>query len=92
MIKICRVVSQTDPVDITTKEGPSQKCFVRLKEIGNIYAEEFNCSVLGNQATVKFEKGDVVAAVLHFSVHEAAGNMFQDVTAKDIVKLRGDLL
>lgn len=88
--RICRVVSQTEAVSVPTKSGDSiLKCYLRLKEIGSDYADEFNCAVLGNLAQTHFEKGDVVAVALRFRVNERDGNLYQDITASDIIRLKG---
>lgn len=84
---ICRVVSQTEPVSVTTKNGVLAKSYVRLKGIGGDYDDEFVCSVLGNLAQVKFIEGEVVAAALRFRIFENNGNVYQDVSASNIYKL-----
>jgi len=88
-IGFCRVVSQTPPVSVQTKEGKQlSKCYVRLKALGGDSADEFVCAVLGNLAEVRFLSGELVAAVLRFRVYEANGGVYQDVTATDIVKVK----
>ncbi len=88
--RICRVVSQTEAVSVPTKSGDTiQKCYLRLKEIGSDYADEFNCAVLGNLAQTRYQKGEVVAVALRFRVNEREGNLYQDITATDIVRVKG---
>lgn len=85
---ICRVVSQTEPSTVTTKNGEQlAKNFIRLKEVGDDFTDEFTCAVLGNLATVKFQKGDMVVAVLRFRIFESNGNTYQDVSATEIKKI-----
>ena len=85
---ICRVVSQTEPVSVTTKNGEQlSKSYVRLKGVGGDYDDEFVCSVLGNLAQVKFLEGDKVVASLRFRIFENNGNIYQDVSATNIFKL-----
>ncbi|MBQ8155161.1 MAG: hypothetical protein IJ082_02420 [Prevotella sp.] len=85
---ICRVVSQTEPVSVTTKNGEQlAKSYVRLKGVGGDYDDEFVCSVLGNLAQVKFLEGDNVVASLRFRIFENNGNIYQDVSATNIFKL-----
>lgn len=85
---ICRVVSQTQKVSITTKEGnPMSKCNIRLKAIGGPYADEFWCSVLGTQADLEFQSDEKVAVVLKHTIHENNGNIFNDVTVSEIIKI-----
>lgn len=90
MVKILKVVGQTEPIEVTSKkqEGQKiQKCIIRLKEIGDNYTE-YVATVLGNGATVKYQEGELVAADLSFSSHENQGVYYQDVLAREIVKLK----
>ena len=84
---ICRVLSQTEATLVKTKDGDKQKCFVRLKETGDNFTDEYNCTVMGNLAQVKFQVGEVVAAAIKFRLHEFEGNTYQDITAEDIVQI-----
>ena len=84
-----RVEGQTDPTEITKRDGTKMnKCFVRLKELGSEYSDEFYAVVLGNGASVKYQKGELVAAQLRFSTHENNGAFYQDVVAQEIVRLK----
>ncbi len=60
------------------------KCYVRLKELGNEYADEYIAAVLGNGASVRYQKGEIVSVSLRFQTHEN----YQDVVAQEIVKLK----
>lgn len=85
---ICKVVSQTEPSFVTTQKGEQlAKSYIRLKELGGDYADEYSCAVLGNLAQCRFQPGETVAATLRFRIFENNGNSYQDVTAIDIVKL-----
>ena len=85
---ICRVVSQTEKVSITTKEGnPMSKCNIRLKAIGGLYSDEFWCSELCQQADIEFNSGELVDVVMKHTIHENNGNIFNDVTVSEIVKV-----
>jgi len=67
--------------------GQTAKCVIRLRELGSSYADEYVCTMFGNLAQCVFYEGDVVAASLRFQVHEANGNLYQDIVVNDIVKL-----
>lgn len=83
----CRVVSKTEPVSVTKKNGePLSKCFIRLKVVGGDYTDEFYGSLLGNAATIDYKPGEVVDAVLSFKVFEANGNQFQDVQINELIR------
>ena len=78
--EMLRVVSQGNVSYIpSTKQegGQLAKCEIRLKMLGGSkFGDEF----------IAYE-GDVVAAVLRFSVHEVNGCLYQDVVCNDMVKL-----
>ncbi len=87
--RILRVEGQTDPTTITKKDGTQMpKCYVRLKELGNEYADEYIAAVLGNGASVRYQKGELVSVSLRFQTHENNGAFYQDVVAQEIVKLK----
>ena len=67
--------------------GQMAKCSIQLREFGGKYENEYLCSVFGNLAECKFAEGDLVVASLRFQVHEANGNLYQDIVVNDIVKL-----
>ena len=82
---IYKVISQTNPIDINTQNGPSQKSIIVLQELGGQYQNTYAAALFGNQ--VKFYPGDLVAAAFRFSAREHNGNYFQDVTINEIRKL-----
>lgn len=87
---VFRVVSQGVVTYVpSTKEDSGQlaKCVIRLKELGGKYENEYACTMFGNSALGKFYEGEVVMAALRFQVHESNGNLYQDVTVKDTLKL-----
>lgn len=88
---ILRVVSQGNVSYIpSTKQegGQLAKCDIRLKMLGGSkFSDEFVATLFGNLAQCRFTEGEVVAAVLRFSVHETNGSLYQDVVCNDIVKL-----
>ena len=90
---ILKVVRQGEAFSVQSKkrEGEQiQKCYIVLKELGSSkYENEYVCAMLGNLATCRFYEGDVVAATLRFSKSEGqGGQMFQDVLATEIVKIK----
>jgi len=90
---ILRVVSQGNVSYIpSSKEenGQLAKSEIRLKMLGGSkFSDEFVATLFGNLAQCRFAEGDVVVAVLRFSVHEANGCLYQDVICNEIVKLIG---
>lgn len=89
--QIFKVVSQgtVNYVPSSKEEnGQLAKCDIRLKMLGGSkFNDEFVATLFGNLALCRFQEGDVVAAVLRFSVHEVNGCLYQDVVCNDIVKL-----
>ena len=89
MAKILRVVGQTEPTAVTKKDGSQiQKCYIRLKELGNDFSDDYQATILGNGAMVKYQEGEIVAASLRFQTHENQGVYYQDVLAREIVKIK----
>ncbi|MCR5535556.1 MAG: hypothetical protein K6F47_10385 [Bacteroidaceae bacterium] len=88
--KICKVISQTEPVYVNSKKqenGQLAKCYIRLRELGGEYENEYLCAMFGNLALCKFDTGRPVAVSLRFQTHEANGAYYQDVVATEIEKL-----
>ena len=88
--KICKVIAQTEPVYVQSKKSESgqlAKCYIRLRELGGDYEDEYLCALLGNIALCKFTVGKTVVATLRFSTHEASGAYYQDIVAQDIVPI-----
>ena len=85
------VVSQTEASYVASQKaegGQLAKCVIRLKEFGGSkFGNEYACTIFGNLAQCKFYEGDLVAASLHFKVHEVNGAVYQEVIANDVVKL-----
>lgn len=87
---ILRVVAQSDVLYVPSKKqegGQLAKCFIRLKELGGQYEDEYLCALFGNLATCQFAEGDLVVATLRFQTHEVNGQFYQDVVCNDMVKL-----
>lgn len=88
---ILRVVSQTEAVSVPSRKsenGQVTKCVIRLKAPGGDYGDEYLATVFGNLALVNFEKDDLVVAALEFRTHESQGNLYQDIVAREIVKIK----
>ena len=88
---ILRVVSQGTVSYIASQKaegGQLAKCEIRLKMLGGSkFSDEFVATLFGSLALSRFCEGDVVVAVLRFSVHEVNGCLYQDVVCSDLVKL-----
>ena len=91
--KILRVVRQGETFSVQSNKqesGQIQKCYIVLRELGGSkYENEYACTMLGNLAVCRFYEGDVVVATLRFSTHEYQNQVFQEILATDIVKVKG---
>lgn len=91
--RLFKVVSQSEASYIPSQRsegGQLAKSVLRLKELGGgKYGDEFACALFGNAALCRLYEGDVVAATLQFRVHEVGGQLYQDVTCSEFVKLNG---
>ncbi|MBQ6747442.1 MAG: hypothetical protein IJR07_10415 [Bacteroidaceae bacterium] len=85
--KVLKVVAQTEITKVQTKNGEKAKCLIRLKEVGGDYADEYQCSLLGDNAQKRYEVGKLVAVSLRFSTHESNGVFYQDIMANEIVQI-----
>ena len=84
---IAKVVAQSDVTFVQSKKsenGQLAKCYIRLRELGGDYEDEYQCALFGNLAQCKFAVGKTVVASLRFQTHESNGSYFQDVVANDI--------
>ena len=87
---IAKVIAQTEPVYVQSKKsenGQLAKSYIRLRELGGDYEDEYNCTMFGNLAECKFAVGKKVVAALRFSTHEANGAWYQDIVANEIVTI-----
>lgn len=68
--------------------GVLNKRMLVLQELGGKYEPTYVVNALGNLATLEFNEGDTVAAALRFQSREYNGQVYMDVVASDIVKLK----
>ena len=88
--KILKVMAQTEPVYVPSKKtdnGQLAKCYIRLRELGGDYEDEYICAMFGTLATCRFDVGKMVAASIRFQTHENNGAYYQDVVATEIRSL-----
>jgi len=67
--------------------GSLNKRNLILQEIGGKYENQYAVTVLGNLAQTVFHPGEYVWAALRFQTREYNGQVFQDITATDILKV-----
>lgn len=87
MTKILRVVQQGEAFAVQSQNaenGQTMKCSIVLQELGGKYENQYAATMLGNLATCRFQKGDVVAATLRFTTHLFEDRAFQDVYVTEL--------
>ena len=83
--KILKVVAQTQVTKVQTKNGEMAKKTVKLKELGNEYADEYLCPLMGDAANTELAVGQLVLVNLRFSTHENNGSWYQDIRVNEMV-------
>jgi hypothetical protein len=90
MKQIFKVMAQSDTFSVPSQKadgGQISKCNVVLQELGGKYENSYVATILGEQANIRFELDDLVAASLRFSTREYNGQTYQDIVVNEIVKL-----
>ena len=59
-----------------------------LQEMGGKYESSYVVTALGNLATIEFAEGQLVVASLRFTTREYNGQVFMDVIANEIHKIK----
>ena len=67
--------------------GQISKCNVVLEEPGGKFENSYVATILGEQANIRFAKGDLVVASLRFSTREYNGQVYQDIVVIEIIKI-----
>lgn len=67
--------------------GSLNKRNLVLQELGGKFESQYVVSALGPMASMEFNDGEVVAVTLRFQCREYNGQMFQDITVTDIVRI-----
>ena len=88
--KFYRVMKVGDVTEVTTREsGKLNKRTLVLQDLGGSkYENEYVAVLLGNAAALEFYEQDVVVAKLAFQTHEYNGQVYQDVMAKEIFRMK----
>ena len=67
--------------------GQISKCNIVLQELGGKYENSYVATILGEQARIRFELDDLVAASLRFSTREYNGQTYQDIVVSEIIRI-----
>jgi hypothetical protein len=91
MKNLMKVVSCGEMFTVRSEKaegGSLNKRNLVLQEIGGKYENQYAVTALGNLAQCVFHPGEVVFAALRFQTREYNGQVFQDITAVDILKIK----
>jgi hypothetical protein len=86
---LLRVVSSGEMISVKSEKsenGVLNKRILVLQELGGKYENCYVVTVLGNLATLTFEKNELVFATMRFQTREYNGQVFMDIVATDVVK------
>ena len=89
MKKLMKVVMQGEPFAVQSQKAESgqvMKCNIVLQELGGKYEDTYVAAMLGQLASCKF--GELVYAVLRFQTREYNGQMYQDILAVELIKMK----
>ena len=85
-----RVKLQSDTFFVQSQKaegGHVSMCNVVLQELGGKFENSYVATIFGEQARIRFDRDDLVAASLRFSTREYNGQTYQDIVVNEIVKL-----
>ena len=85
---ILRVLKSGAMTTAQSENGVINKRQLVLQELGDKWANTYVVTVFRNLATIEFAEGELVVASMQFRTHEYNGQMYMDVVANDIVKLK----
>lgn len=71
-----------------SENGMLNKRTLVLQELGGKYENSYVVTTLGNLATIEFAEGELVIANLRFQTREYNGQVFMDVIANEICKIK----
>ena len=71
-----------------SENGILNKRQLVLQELGGKYEPTYIVTALGSLATLEFGEGDVVIATLRFQTREFNGQIYMDIVATEIIKMK----
>lgn len=94
MTDIFKVEKCGDKFTVSSKKSDSGELTKRnlvFRKLGGDFADRFSVSALGEQAELSFKEGELIFAKLRFQVHTHDGQVYQDITASEIVKFETEV-
>ncbi len=89
--KILKVVKCGEMYSVKSEKaegGSLNKRNLVLQELGGKYENQYAVTTLGSIASTQLYENDVVAVAMRFSVHEYQGQVFQEILATEINKMK----
>ena len=86
--KFFRVVKCGDKFSVKSEKsegGSLDKRIMVLQELGGKFENQYVVAALGQLANTHLQVGDLVIAVLRFQSREYNGQMYQDITATELM-------
>ena len=71
-----------------SENGVLDKRTLVLQMLGGKYEDSFVVTALGSLATIEWTEGELVACSMSFRTHEHNGQVYMDVIANEIVKIK----
>ena len=71
-----------------SENGILNKRQLVLQELGGKYEPTYVVTALGSLATLEFSEGDIVIATLRFQTREFNGQIYMDIVATEIIKMK----
>lgn len=88
---LLKVVSSGELINVKTEKsenGVLNKRILVLQELGGKYENCYVVTVLGNLATLTFEKDELVFATMRFQTREYNGQLYMDIVATELMKVK----
>ena len=71
-----------------SENGVLDKRILVLQMLGGKYEDSFVVTTLGSLATIEWTEGELVACSMSFRTHEHNGQIFMDIIANEICKIK----
>ena len=82
-VKKCGVMTT-----VQSENGVLDKRTIVLQELGGKYENCYVVTALGSLATIEWAEGELVACALSFRTHEYNGQVFMDVIANEMYRIK----
>ena len=94
MTETVRVLNQKAPISVPSAHSESGEMLIStltVQNLGGQYADSYAIQLYGEMARQTFQPGELLMAVLKFRAVQAGENVYQKVTAEEIVKINNHI-